>query len=107
MPRLGRIRYRLLLVNLLAVAVPLFGIGFARFYEREMLRAVESDMIHQAQLLREVLVADPAGPGLAKRGALLSAIARQTGARIRLLDAAGRVAADSHPWVAAPTRPSW
>jgi two-component system, OmpR family, sensor histidine kinase ChvG len=96
---LARIRYRLLLVNLLAVAVPLAGIGFARFHEQEMLRAVESDMIHQAQLLREVLLADPAGPRLAARRPLLARVARQTGARIRLLDPTGAVAADSHPWL--------
>ena len=50
-----RIRYRLLLVNVLIVSVPIAGIGFARTYEREQLRALEDDMVHQGQVLREVL----------------------------------------------------
>jgi two-component system sensor histidine kinase ChvG len=93
---LARIRYRLLLINLLIVSVPLLGIGFARFYEREMLRSLEDDMIHQAMLLRAVVLADPAGPSLAMRTSLLVSIARETRMRMRLLDAAGTVLADSH-----------
>ena len=50
-----RIRTRLLLVNVLIVAVPVAGLAFARFYEREMLAAVEKDMIHQAEVLRAAL----------------------------------------------------
>ena len=45
-PWLFRIRTRLLLVNVFIVTVLVLGIGFARFYEREMLAAVETDMIH-------------------------------------------------------------
>jgi len=93
---LARIRYRLLLVNLVIVSVPLLGIGFARFYEREMLRALEEDMIHQAQLLRAMIVADPLGPRLASRTPALIAAARDTRMRIRLFDATGTLQADSH-----------
>lgn len=93
---LARIRYRLLIINLLIVSVPLLGIGFARFYEREMLRSLEEDMIHQAQLLRAVIVTDPAGPQLASRTPALIAAARDTRMRIRLFDATGTLAADSH-----------
>jgi two-component system, OmpR family, sensor histidine kinase ChvG len=89
-----RIRYRLLLVNILIVSVPLVGIGFARIYEREALRALEEDMVHQAEVLRQVLAKDPAP--LATRGPMLVAIARQTRARLRLLDATGAPVADSH-----------
>jgi two-component system sensor histidine kinase ChvG len=92
---LFRIGFRLLLINALAVAVPIVGIGFARFYEREMLAAAEADMIHQAQLLREVLLADPTGPRLAERELLLSRAARHTVTRIRLVDTRGEIAADS------------
>jgi len=94
-----RIRYRLLLVNVLIVSVPVAGIGFARVYEREQLRALEEDMVHQAQVLRQLILADPAlletpaGPRLEK---ILVAIAGQTRARIRILDGAGRMLADSH-----------
>jgi two-component system sensor histidine kinase ChvG len=97
-----RIRTRLLLVNVVIVTVPVAGLAFARFYEREMLAAVETDMIHQAQVLRAALADDiEAGPeaareALAARVPLLRTIASQTRARIRLVDAAGGVVADSH-----------
>ncbi|HEY3353617.1 MAG TPA: ATP-binding protein [Polyangia bacterium] len=93
---LFRIRYRLLLVNLLIVSVPLVGIGFARFYEREMLRSLEQDMAHQGQLLRQALVDDSGGLRLDRRGPMLAAAARDTRTRIRLLDTDGRTVADSH-----------
>ena len=90
------IRLRLLLVNVLIVAVPLLGVGFARLYEREMLRALEQDMIHQAELLRQLLAADPGGLRLGERGPALEAAARHTRTRIRLLGPAGELLADSH-----------
>jgi two-component system sensor histidine kinase ChvG len=93
---LWRIRYRLLLVNVMVVAVPLLGVGFARTFEREMLRSLEDDMIHQAQLLRAALVGDRDRLELAERGPMLREAARHTRTRIRLLDATGRVVADSH-----------
>jgi two-component system sensor histidine kinase ChvG len=99
LPRwLFRIRTRLLLVNAIIVSVPVFGLAFARFYEREMLSAVETDMIHQAEVLRELLREDAAaGPeALAKRGPMLTAIAARTRTRLRLVDPSGRVVADSH-----------
>jgi len=91
-----RIRTRLLLVNLLIVAVPLIGIGFARFYEREMLRRLEQDMIDQGEILRQMLAADPTGLRLEDRGPVLAAAARETRTRIRLLGPDGQVRADSH-----------
>ncbi|HEY7371368.1 MAG TPA: ATP-binding protein [Polyangia bacterium] len=99
LPRwLFRIRTRLLLVNAVIVSVPVFGLAFARFYEREMLGAVETDMIHQADVLRVLLREDAAaGPeALAKRGPMLTAIAARTRTRIRLVVPPGRVVADSH-----------
>lgn len=93
-----RIRYRLLLVNVMVVTVPLLGVGFARTFEREMLRGLEDDMIHQAQLLRATLAGGPETPldRLAALGPTLREAARHTRTRIRLLDATGRVVADSH-----------
>lgn len=93
---LARIRYRLLLVNVIVVAVPLVGVAFARLHERQLLAALERDMIHQAELLRALIVAEPGGPRLAERGPALAAAARDTRTRIRLLDARGQVVADSH-----------
>jgi two-component system sensor histidine kinase ChvG len=91
---LFRIRTRLLLINALIVAVPLIGVGFARLYEREMLGALERDMIHQAQILRRAL-ADQPGVPLAARASMLQKVSRETMTRIRLVDRDGRIAADS------------
>ncbi len=90
------IRFRLLVVNLLVLAIPSIGAGFAHFYEREMLRELETDMIHQGQVLAAELQRDPAGLELSTREPMLRAIARQTRTRIRLLDASGHLVADSH-----------
>ncbi len=83
---LARIRYRLLLINVIVAAVPIVGIVFARMHEQQLLAALESDMDHQAQLVRT----------LQPRGAQLDVIARDTRTRIRILDAGGAVIADSH-----------
>ncbi len=91
---LARIRYRLLVLNLLVVAVPLIGISFARRHEGQLLAALEDDMIHQAQLVRALIAADAAP--LDAREPTLVAAARDTRTRIRLLDATGAVRADSH-----------
>jgi two-component system sensor histidine kinase ChvG len=97
LPRwLYRIRTRLLLVNVVIVCVPVVGLGFARFYEREMLAAVETDMIHQAEVLRQLLRADVEAGTLAAHAAALPDIAAKTQTRIRLVDAGGHVVADSH-----------
>ncbi len=93
---LARIRYRLLLVNVIVVAVPLVGIGFARMHERQLLAALERDLVHQGELVRALVALDPDGPRLAARAPALVAAARDTRTRIRLLDTRGRVVADSH-----------
>ena len=90
------IRTRLLLVNALIVAVPIVGIGFARFYEREMLRDLEQDMVHQATVLRQTLLDDTTGLQLERRGPLLRRIAAETRTRLRLLGPSGELVADSH-----------
>lgn len=91
----ARIRYRLLLVNVLVAAVPIGGIAFAEMHERQLLAALERDMIHQAQLVRAFTRAAP-GRALADHERALAAAARDTRTRIRLLDARGDVVADSH-----------
>jgi two-component system sensor histidine kinase ChvG len=93
---IARIRYRLLSINLLIVSVPLLGLGFARFYEREMLRLLEEDMVHQAVLMREVVLGAGPGTPLETFVPLLTSVARDTRTRVRLLDEAGIVRADSH-----------
>jgi two-component system sensor histidine kinase ChvG len=92
---LARIRYRLLLVNVLVAAVPVAGIAFAEMHEQQLLAALEQDMIHQAELVRAFVRAEPSRP-LAGHEAALAAAARDTRTRIRLLDTAGEAVADSH-----------
>ena len=94
---LFRIQTRFLAVHLLLVAVPVAGINFARFYEREMLRSLEEDMIHQAEVLRQTLLQDPSGVRLEARAPLLRVISKDTRARIRLVSSEGRLIADSDP----------
>lgn len=90
----ARIRYRLLLINLIVAAVPLIGIAFARMHEEQQLGLLEQDMIHQAQLVRATVLASDLP--LASHEPVLARAARDTRARIRLLDATGKVIADSH-----------
>ena len=97
--QLVRIRTRLLVINLVAVLVPVVGIEWARTYERESLRALERDMAHMAQTLRTVLEhnLDPQGrPRFEIVGTALETAARRTRMRIRVLDGKGSVVADSH-----------
>src|SRR5262245_34794350 len=91
----ARIRYRLLLINVIVAAVPLVGIAFAEMHETQLLAALEKDMIHQAQLVRAVVRSDPPMP-IAEREAMPVAAARASLPRIRLLDTAGQLVADSH-----------
>jgi two-component system sensor histidine kinase ChvG len=93
--QLARIRTRLLLVNAIVVAVPVVGISFARMHESQLLAALEADMVHQAELVRAVVLAEPDRP-LAALEPVLAAAAGDTRTRIRLLDAGGEVRADSH-----------
>ncbi len=91
-----RIRTRLLLVNAFIVAVPMLGVSFARFYEREMLRALEQDMINQAEVLRWMLAKDPRGVRSDGLGEVLAQAAKETRTRIRVLGPQGQLWADSH-----------
>jgi two-component system sensor histidine kinase ChvG len=95
----GRIRYRLLVVNLLVVLVPAAGSEFARLYERQLLDALERDMSNQTALVRAFVEAELAKGGAfggAGEEALLARSALQTRTRIRLVDASAGVVVDSH-----------
>ncbi|MGE0397779.1 MAG: sensor histidine kinase [Kofleriaceae bacterium] len=92
---LARIRYRLLLINLIVAAVPIVGISFANMHERQLLAALEQDMIHQAQLVRAQITTDPAR-ALESHQSTLVVAARSTRTRIRIVDTTGAVRADSH-----------
>jgi two-component system sensor histidine kinase ChvG len=96
---LGRIRYRLLAVNLFLVLVPAAGLEFARVYERQLLDALERDMKNQAVLVRNLVE-----NGLLRGDALdaiehqriLTDSARATRTRIRLIHPSAGVVVDSH-----------
>jgi two-component system, OmpR family, sensor histidine kinase ChvG len=95
----GRIRVRLLVVNLILVLVPVVGLEFARLYERQLLLSLQRDMQDQATLLVQVLVADlergiPLGDPAHEQ--VLTLAARHTRTRIRIIDPALNVVTDSH-----------
>lgn len=95
----GRIRVRLLIVNLLLVLVPVVGLEFARLYEQQLLLSLERDMQNQATLLTQVLLSD------LERGIqledplheqLVERAARSTRTRLRVIDRSFAVLSDSH-----------
>lgn len=93
---LAAIRYRLLIVNLIVVAVPVLGIAFARLHERQLLAALERDLVDQAAIVRAAIEAAPG----ADRAAFTAALDRArdlTGARIELVDAASATSAAGLP----------
>ncbi|HVY46817.1 MAG TPA: histidine kinase dimerization/phospho-acceptor domain-containing protein, partial [Minicystis sp.] len=96
---LGRLRVRLLVVNLVLLLVPVAGLEFARVHERQLLEALERDMRDQTALVRASLEADLArGVPLDDPAHLevLVQAARETRTRVRLVDASGEVVVDSH-----------
>ena len=94
--RAARIRYRLLLINVIVAVVPVVGIAFAEMHEAQLLAALERDMIHQGELVRAIVRAARDGVPLEHHQRVLVTAARETRTRIRLLDAHGAVRADSH-----------
>ena len=97
--QLGRIRVRLLIVNLAVLLVPVVGLEFARIYERQLLSSLERDMRNQAALAREMVETNMAldrpldAPEV---GRTITSAARQTRTRIRILDTRGVPVLDSH-----------
>lgn len=95
----GRIRTRLLAVNLFVVLIPALGLELARVYERQLLDGLERDMRNQAIVVREFLEAalerdealDPE-----RLEALLGDAARQTRTRLRLVSPSAGAIVDSH-----------
>lgn len=96
---LGRISVRLVLVNGLVLLVPVVGLEFARIHERQLLEALERDLNNQAALVRALVESDLSdGRALddPAHAEILTAAARSTRTRVRLLDEHGVVVADSH-----------
>ena len=97
--QLGRIRVRLLVVNLIVLLVPMAGLELARVHERQLLDGLERDMRNQASLVRSMLESDLArGVSLddPSHGGILRSAAKRTRTRVRVLDKGGEVVVDSH-----------
>lgn len=96
---LGRIRVRLLVVNLVVVLVPVAGLEFARIYERQLLDGLQRDVENQAILVSRWMESELArgvALGAPHQAAILEQAAKGTRTRIRLIDAEHGVLADSH-----------
>lgn len=97
--RVDRIRYRLLVVNVFALLVPVVGLELANIFERELLDSLERDMRNQAVLSARLLEQDLAdGIPLAapRHAAWLMGAARDTRMRIRVVGPEQGVVVDSH-----------
>lgn len=97
--QLYKMRTKLLVAHALLVVVPLFGLNFARTFERELLRSEEEGLVAVAASLSAAMA--PAlergeTPGPAEAAAAREA-ARRLGAQVHLLDARGRVLLDTGP----------
>ena len=95
--RAGSLRARLLAFNLLIVALPAAGWLFLDTFERRLLIDQERTMVEQARILAAAAAAQSEGGRLdpfAVRG-LLSRLGGRSEARLRVVDAAGVVLADT------------
>ncbi len=96
---LGRIRVRLLVVNLVVVLVPVAGLVLGRLVERQLLGALQRDMTNQAALTRSWVQGELArgiALGSGHQAQALERAAKRTRTRIRLIDRVRGVVADSH-----------
>lgn len=95
----GRIRMRLLAVNLVVALVPVAGVEFARLFERQLLGSLETDMRHQTVLVRRFIESAVARGVALDDPSITDALvraARDTRTRVRVIDTARNVVLDSH-----------
>jgi two-component system sensor histidine kinase ChvG len=92
-PFLSRISTRLLAFNLLLIFVPLAGFLSLGTYERQLLASLERSLVQQARVLAAVLEGSRNLAGDAER--VLVALRQRSEARLRVLDAEGRLLVDS------------
>lgn len=91
---LSRIQVRLLAFNALLVFLPAAGVLFLDTYEQQLLRDQERAMVHQGRLFAAALSGrKPLRESDARR--TLVALDQESDARIRVLDAEGRLLVDS------------
>lgn len=97
--QLGRIRVRLLIVNLVVVLVPVAGLEFADLYEKQLLGGLERDMRDQAILVRRFLeasVREDGELGQESHQTALEVAAERTRTRVRVYDKDRALVLDSH-----------
>lgn len=91
---LARISIRLLAFNVLLVFLPAAGLLTLDTYERQLLRAQERAMVQQGRLLAAAL-ASPEGIEAWRADTILMDLRQHQQARLRVVDARGRLLADS------------
>jgi len=90
---LCRISVRILAFNLLVVFLPIAGVLYLDTYERQLLESLEHALAQQGRVLAAALSDGELTPEAAR--VLLLRMARRHEARLRILDATGRLLADS------------
>jgi two-component system, OmpR family, sensor histidine kinase ChvG len=90
----ARISIRLLAFNVLLVFLPAAGLLYLDTYEEQMLRAQESAMVQQGRLLAAAL-SSPDGIDSWEAERILLELKRRQQARLRVVDRAGKLVADS------------
>src|SRR4030095_16638707 len=91
---LSRLSIRLLAFNVLLVFLPAAGLLTLDTYERQLLRAQEQAMVQQGRLLAAAL-SNPDGIDAVQADAILRDLRQRQQARFRVVDADGRLLADS------------
>jgi two-component system, OmpR family, sensor histidine kinase ChvG len=90
----SRISVRILAFNLLVVFLPIGGLLLLPTYEKQLLRSLEHALVQQGRVLAASL--DDTGTGLAAAAErVLRGLRQRHDARLRVLDAAGAILADS------------
>jgi two-component system sensor histidine kinase ChvG len=93
---LFRIGFRLLLFNLLLIALPVGGVFYLRTYEQQLLSFQERAMVQQGRILAAALGSGAPGTELsAEARRILTNFDQRSESRIRVISAAGELLADS------------
>ncbi len=91
---LSRISVRLLVFNVLVAFLPVAGMLYLNIYERQLLKSLEHALVQQGRVLAAALVREGAfQPAEAER--ILVQLRQRHEARLRVVDAQGRLLADS------------
>ncbi|MBN1835763.1 MAG: sensor N-terminal transmembrane domain-containing protein [Spirochaetales bacterium] len=91
---LSRISVRLLAFNLLVVFLPVAALLYLDTYERQLLQALEHALVQQGRILAAAVAARPTLDEIEARRILVQLEQRHE-ARLRVVDAQGRLLADS------------